>query len=148
MPSYVKPASRIATGSSMLRPSISSGLLIRLAASRQSSSASCDHSVTSTAASAPSSASSGSAQIVARGSAAAPSATGSQARTSAPSATSRPASTRLGASRTSSVFGLKASPSSVTVLPRRLPRWCCSFPITRRFCSSLTSITAFRSWKW
>ena len=132
----------------MFRPSISSGFRMRLAASRQSSSASCGHSVTSTAASAPSSASSGSAQIVARGSAAAPSATGSHARTSAPSATSRPASTRLGASRMSSVFGLNASPSSATVLPRRLPRCCCSFPITRRFWSSFTSITAFRSWKW
>ena len=78
----------------------------------------------------------------------APSATGSQARTSAPSASSRDASTIDGASRMSSVFALNASPSSATVLPRSGPRWRVSLPITRRFCSSLTSITAESSWKW
>ena len=76
------------------------------------------------------------------------SATGSHARTSAPSASRREASTSDGASRMSSVFGLNASPSSATVLPRSLPRCFSSFPITRRFCSSLTSITADSSWKW
>ena len=45
-----------------------------------------------------------------------PSATGSQARTSAPSASRREARTIDGASRMSSVSGLKASPSSATVL--------------------------------
>ena len=48
----------------------------------------------------------------------------------------------------SSVFGLKASPSSVISLPTSEPRCFCSFAITRRFWSSLTSITALRSWKW
>ena len=46
------------------------------------------------------------------------SATGSQATTSAPSASRRDASTMLGASRMSSVFGLNASPSSAIRLPR------------------------------
>ena len=48
----------------------------------------------------------------------------------------------------SSVFGLNASPSSATVLPRSGPTCRFSFPITRRFCSSFTSITAESSWKW
>ena len=48
----------------------------------------------------------------------------------------------------SSVFALKASPSSVTRLPTSDPRCFWSLPITRRFCSSLTSITAVSSWKW
>ena len=69
-------------------------------------------------------------------------ATGSQARTSAPSASRRYAITRLGASRMSSVFGLNASPSSATFLPRSGPRCFCSFCTTRRFCSSFTSHTA------
>ena len=45
-------------------------------------------------------------------------ATGSQATTSAPSASSRPASTNAGASRVSSVFGLNASPRSAIRFPR------------------------------
>ena len=77
-----------------------------------------------------------------------PSATGSQARTSAPSASRRLASTIDGASRMSSVSGLNASPSSATFLPRSAPRCRLSFAITRRFCSSFTSITADSSWKW
>ena len=49
----------------------------------------------------------------------------------------------------SSVFGLKASPSSADLLVRPAsPRCFCSLAITRRFCSSLTSITEFSSWKW
>ena len=42
----------------------------------------------------------------------------------------------------SSVFGLKARPSSAMVFPRTEPRWRSSFASTRRFCSSFTSITA------
>ncbi len=76
-----------------------------------------------------------------------PSATGSQALTSAPSASRRPARTRLGASRMSSVPGLNASPRSATFLPRSGPSRRSSLPTTRRFWSSLTSITAFKSWK-
>src|SRR5213076_2038577 len=53
-----------------------------------------------------------------------------------------------GASRRSSVFGLNASPSRAIVFPRSLPRCFSSFPTTRRFWSSFTSITAFSSWKW
>ena len=48
----------------------------------------------------------------------------------------------------SSVFDLKASPSSAIRRPRSGPRWRSSFDTTRRFCSSLTSITAVSSWKW
>ena len=48
----------------------------------------------------------------------------------------------------SSVFGLNARPSSAISLPTSEPRCFCSLAITRRFCSSLTSITEFRSWKW
>ena len=48
----------------------------------------------------------------------------------------------------SSVFGLKANPSSAMRLPTRPPRCFWSLAITRRFCSSLTSITAVSSWKW
>ena len=47
----------------------------------------------------------------------------------------------------SSVPGLNATPSSATVAPER-SRCFFSFPMTRRFCSSLTSMTAVRSWKW
>ena len=116
-------------------------------AAAQSSSRSSGHSVTITAASAPSSASSAEPATATPSSCALPSATGSHALTSAPSAWSRPARTRLGASRMSSVPGLKASPRSAIFLPRSEPRRRSSFPITRRFWSSLTSITAFRSWK-
>ena len=48
----------------------------------------------------------------------------------------------------SSVSGLKARPSSATRLPSSVPRCFLSLPITRRFCSSLTSITEVSSWKW
>ena len=48
----------------------------------------------------------------------------------------------------SSVFGLKARPSSATSLPTSDPRCFWSLDMTRRFCSSLTSITALSSWKW
>ena len=58
-----------------------------------------------------------------------------------------PARTRLGASRMSSVPGLNASPRSAIRLPRSGPSRRSSFPITRRFWSSFTSMTAFRSWK-
>ena len=70
-------------------------------------------------------------------------ATGSQARTSAPSRDAAgPRARALGASRMSSVFGLKASPSSATRLAARAAeRGAAASPITRRFCSSLTSIT-------
>ena len=47
----------------------------------------------------------------------------------------------------SSVLGLNASPSSATRLPTSDPRCFESFEITRRFCSSLTSITEVSSWK-
>ena len=57
-----------------------------------------------------------------------PSTIGSQALTSAPSASSRPARTRLGASRMSSVCGLKASPSSATFRSRSEPRWLVQLP--------------------
>src|SRR5207249_2386768 len=73
---------------------------------------------------------------------------GGRARPSPASATGRVASTIDGASRMSSVSGLNASPSRATFLPRSEPRWRFSFPITRRFCSSFTSITAESSWKW
>ena len=46
------------------------------------------------------------------------------------------------------VLALKASPSSATCLPTSEPRCFWSLPTTRRFWSSLTSITAVRSWKW
>ena len=48
----------------------------------------------------------------------------------------------------SSVLGLNASPSSPISLPTSVPRCFSSFDITRRFCSSLTSMTALSSWKW
>ena len=48
----------------------------------------------------------------------------------------------------SSVFGLNARPSKAIRLPTSEPRCLVSFPITRRFCSSLTSMTELRSWKW
>ena len=43
---------------------------------------------------------------------------------------------------------LEREPEQRDRLPRSEPRCCWSFPITRRFCSSFTSITAFSSWKW
>ena len=106
--------------------------------------------MTSTAASAPSSASIADAAMstFGRSSLAAPSATGSKATTEAPSPSRREASTRLEASRMSSVSGLKASPSSATRLPTSESRCFESFDITRRFCSSFTSITELSSWKW
>ena len=48
----------------------------------------------------------------------------------------------------SSVSGLKARPSRATRLPTSESRCFESFAITRRFCSSFTSITELRSWKW
>jgi len=126
-------------------------MIARRIASRVStlaSSRSCGHSVTITAASAPVTVSSGESQNVTPWRMSLASATGSHARTSAPSASSRDASTIEGASRMSSVFGLNASPRSATVFPRSDPRCFLSLLITRRFCSSLTSITAFSSWKW
>ena len=131
----------------MFRPSTTSLFRMRAPAAAQSSSRSSGHSVTTTAASAPSSASSGEPVTLTPFRCAFPSATGSQALTSAPSASSRAASTRLGASRMSSVPGLNASPSSAIFFPRSEPSRRSSFAITRRFWSSLTSITAFRSWK-
>ena len=82
----------------------------------QSSSANSGHSVTRMQASAPATASSAleanlTPGISARASC---SATGSYAETVAPSACSRAASTSDDASRMSSVFALKASPSSAT----------------------------------
>ena len=116
----------------------------------QSSSPNSGHSVTSTAASAPSSASSADSQMRAPPSipSALAAATGSYTRTLAPSPWSRPASTRLVASRMSSVSGLKATPSSAISLPTSEPRCFWSLPIVRRFWSSLTSITEVSSWKW
>ena len=109
---------------------------------------SSDHSVTITAASAPRTASATESTIRTARGRTAPSATGSQPRTSAFSAIRRFASTIDGASRMSSVFGLNASPSRAIFLPRSEPRWRVSLPITRRFCSSFTSITDESSWKW
>ena len=147
MPSYVKPSARISSGSSRFRPSTITVLRIRSAAAAQSSSRSSGHSVTTTAASAPSSASSAVFAISTPCRCASPFATGSHAVTSAPSERSRPARTRLGASRMSSVPGLNASPRSAIRFPRSGPSRRSSFPMTRRFCSSFTSMTAFRSWK-
>ncbi len=48
----------------------------------------------------------------------------------------------------SSVLGLKARPRSAIFLSTSLPRCFSSLAMTRRFCSSLTSITEFSSWKW
>ena len=115
----------------------------------KSSSPNSGHSVTSTTASAPSTASADDALkstpwISLRASA---SATGSYARTRAPAAFSRADSTSDDASRMSSVFGLNASPSRAISFPTSEPRCLCSFAITRRFWSSLTSMTEFRSWK-
>ena len=110
------------------------------------------HSVTITTASAPSAAESAELAICTpRGSvrAACSGVTiGSKATTSAPSAIRRAASTMLEASRMSSVSGLKASPHSAMRRLRSEPRWRASFETVRRFCSSFTSITALRSWKW
>ncbi len=123
-----------------------SGWLIAARVSSLGNSSSSCHSVTITAASAPVTASSGESQS---STPCRPGrAIGSQPRTSAPSASSREASTSDGASRMSSVFGLKASPSSAMRFPRSRPRCRCSFWRTRRFCSSFTSITAFMRWKW
>ena len=123
---------------------------MREATSAQSSSANSGHSVTSTTASAPSMACSAESEKSTPDMSprAASSATGSYARTRAPSACSRPASTSEEASRMSSVLGLNASPSSAISLPTSEPRCFWSLEITRRFWSSLTSITAVRSWKW
>ena len=148
MPSYANPALRTACGSSRLRPSTISGVAIASRTSADASSRSSFHSVTITAASAPRTASSTEPTTSTPRGSVVPSATGSQARTVAPSASSRDARTIDGASRMSSVSGLNASPSSATVLPRSGPRWRVSLPITRRFCSSFTSITADSSWKW
>ena len=48
----------------------------------------------------------------------------------------------------SSVLGLNASPSSAISRSTSLPRCFSSLAITRRFWSSLTSMTEFSSWKW
>ena len=48
----------------------------------------------------------------------------------------------------SSVSGLNARPSSAMRLSSSEPRCFLSFPITRRFWSSFTSITEVSSWKW
>ena len=48
----------------------------------------------------------------------------------------------------SSVSGLKARPSRATTVPSSAPRCFLSLPTTRRFCSSLTSMTEVSSWKW
>ncbi len=121
------------------------GVFIASRASAEASDRSSSHSVTITAASAPVTASRADSQKVTPCRRRRASATGSQARTSAPSARSREASTSEGASRRSSVFGLNASPSRAIVFPLSLPRCFSSFPITRRFCSSFTSMTAFSS---
>ena len=133
-----------------LRPSTNSDPRIDAATAPRSSAWNSGHSVTSTTASAPATASAAlgensTPRISLRASA---SATGSYARTRAPAPCSREESTSEDASRMSSVFGLNASPSSAISLPTSGPRCFCSFAITRRFCSSLTSITALSSWKW
>ena len=48
----------------------------------------------------------------------------------------------------SSVSGLKARPRIAIRFPSSEPRCLLSFAITRRFCSSFTSITELSSWKW
>jgi hypothetical protein len=48
----------------------------------------------------------------------------------------------------SSVFGLNASPRQRDSLPTSEPEVLLELAITRRFCSSLTSMTALSSWKW
>ena len=48
----------------------------------------------------------------------------------------------------SSVSGLKARPEQRDLLADQRAEVLLSLPITRRFCSSLTSITALSSWKW
>ena len=94
----------------------------------QSTSASCGHSVTSTTASAPARASS----MVARLSTPCRSRAVDDgipgARRLPPRPAAGPARTRLGASRMSSVCGLKASPSSATFLSRSEPRWLVELP--------------------
>ena len=49
-----------------------------------------------------------------------------------------------GASRMSSVLGLKASPHTAMVLPLSEPRWASIFLTRTRFWYSLTASTAFR----
>src|SRR5436190_15417907 len=150
MPSYTSPAARIAAGSRALRPSTTTLPAIACATVRQSSSRNSGHSVTSTTASASVAASSAeeAKEMPLTSSRACSSATGSYAVTRAPSAFRRAASTSEEASRMSSVCGLKARPNSATRLPGSSPRCFCSLAITRRFCSSLTSMTAVSSWKW
>ena len=118
IPSYANPCARIAVASRWLRPSITSGFRIVPRSSAHGRSRSSGHSVTTTAASAPRSASAAVSANSTPRSVARASATGSQATTSAPSASRRAVSTRLGASRRSSVSGLNARPSSATRLPR------------------------------
>ena len=126
MPSNVKPSRRSSrAGSSALRPSMSDRRAHRSCTAPPSRGRrSTAHSVTSTAASAPATAASALShrstpvQAVGRRSV--------DDRvvgvtTSAPSASRRAASTRLDASRMSSVSGLKARPSSATRLPSSVP---------------------------
>src|SRR3954447_7185517 len=150
IPSYTRPAARTTAGSYRLRPSTSSSPRIEAFSAARSRSANSGHSVTSTTASAPSTAPAALSEkrtprISLRAS---PSATGSYARTRAPAACSREESTSEEASRMSSVFGLNASPSSAISLSTSRPRCFSSLAITRRFCSSLTSMTELSSWKW
>ena len=128
----------------------SSGRRIEARTSSRTIACSSGHSVTITAASAPRIASNGVRHSsTARGSTGAASATGSQPRTWAPSATRRFAITIDGASRMSSVFGLNARPEQRDRRPPQRPEVAArASPTTRRFCSSFTSITAVRSWKW
>ena len=128
MPSYANPAVRIAAASRWLRPSIDERVAHRGAQLRPRQVAQLR----------PLGDDDGCVGAAQRGfgrrsanstprSVALASATGSQATTSAPSASRRAVSTRLGASRRSSVSGLNASPSSATRLPASDPRCFCSF---------------------
>ena len=67
---------------------------------------------------------------------------GSKARTVAPAACSAGTMTRLGASRTSSVLGLKVRPSTAMLLPVTAPPQApAMISAMRRLRASLTSIT-------
>ena len=122
MPSYANPAARMRRGIEHVapvdqqRPSASSS---RTAS--QSTSASCGHSVTITAASAPAAASSTASATCSTPSSPRACATGSQHAHVRALGEQASREHEAGASRTSSVFGLKARPSSAIVVPRSEP---------------------------
>ena len=142
------PCARNSSGSSMLRPSIEQAVAHPRAGARPSRArASSGHSVTSTAASAPSRASSadvGDVDAVEACPTVGDGVPGADFR-----AFGEQARREDEARRFAHVVGarLEREPEQRDLLAASEPRWRSSLPITRRFWSSLTSITAFRSWK-